>query len=328
VNKAGTGSGIVISNPLGINCGGDCSENYDDGEVVVINPNPDATSVFSGWSGDPDCVDGVVTMNANKTCTANFSKRFSLTVNKAGTGSGIVTSNLQGINCGGDCSENYDPGVVVTLIANPDAVSVFSGWTGDPDCADETVTMNANKTCIANFNASLISLAIGATTLATGEAGVSFTSDLMISGGVAPYGVSIDRGKLPAGLSLENNGIISGTLSPTARSEKITVRITDSVKQSISKTFTIIVLKTLRIVDKPKVGRVGNNYTDSLKTKGGRGPFSWSIASGALPSGLNFNTTTGAITGIPTQAGEFLLTVQVTDALGGIDVETLALKIK
>jgi Putative Ig domain len=170
-------------------------------------------------------------------------------------------------------------------------------------------------------------LAIGATTLATGEAGVFFASDLMISGGVAPYIVSITKGKLPAGLSLGNDGIISGTLSPTAKSEKVTVRITDSVNE-ITQTFTITVLKALHISERARIGRVGKDYAASFRIRGGLGPFNWSITSGGVPPGLSFNTTTGAITGIPTQAGEFPLTVQVTDALGGIAVENLTLKIK
>jgi hypothetical protein len=150
----------------------------------------------------------------------------------------------------------------------------------------------------------------------------------MISGGVGPYIVSITSGKLPAGLSLGNDGIISGTVSPNARSERITVRITDSLNESVIGAFTITVIKAVRIAEKAKTGRLGRDYRASFKTKGGQGPFSWSITFGALPPGLNFNTTTGAITGIPTQAGEFPLTVQVTDALGGVDVENLTLRIK
>ena len=171
-------------------------------------------------------------------------------------------------------------------------------------------------------------LNIGATTLATAEAGAPFTSDLKITGGVAPYIVANTNGKLPAGLSLGNDGIISGTLSPNARSEKITVRITDSISESVTQTFTITVVKAVQITEKAKTGRLGKDYRASFKTKGGRGPFSWSITSGALPPGLNFNTTTSAITGVPTQAGEFPLTVQVTDALGGVDAENVTLRIK
>jgi hypothetical protein len=170
-------------------------------------------------------------------------------------------------------------------------------------------------------------LTVGVTTVATGEAGVSFTSDLMIFGGVAPYIVSLIKGALPAGLSLGNDGVISGAISPAAKSAKITVRITDSFNGSVSKTFTMTILKALHITGKPKTGRVGRDYTASFKVRGGLGPFNWSINSGALPTGLSFNTVTGALTGIPTEAGTFPLTVQVTDTLGGIAVENLTLTI-
>jgi len=170
-------------------------------------------------------------------------------------------------------------------------------------------------------------LAVGVTTVATGEAGVSFTSDLMISGGIPPYIVSLIKGAMPAGLSLGNDGIISGIISPTAKNAKITVRITDSLNESLTQTFTITILKTLHVSEKARTGRVGKDYAASFKIRGGLGPFSWSITSGALPTGLSFNSATGTITGIPTQAGTFPLTVQVTDALGGVDAENLTLTI-
>jgi hypothetical protein len=152
VTIEGTGTGSVTSNPAGITCGGDCSEVYDDGTEVTLTTEADAGSVFSGWSGDPDCSDSMVTVNADKTCTAIFTlEQHTLTVVKAGAGSGTVTSNPAGITCGGDCSEVYDDGTEVTLTAAADAGSVFSSWSGDPDCSDSMVTMNADKTCIATF---------------------------------------------------------------------------------------------------------------------------------------------------------------------------------
>ena len=150
VTKDGTGTGTITSSPRGIDCGPDCSENYDEDTVVTLTGIPDAGSIFYGWSGDADCSDGVVTMTASKACNATFSlstQQFTLTVSKSGTGSGTVTSNPPGIDCGADCTENYDENTEVTLMVTPDAGSIFTIWTGDADCADGIVTLDASKTC-------------------------------------------------------------------------------------------------------------------------------------------------------------------------------------
>ena len=54
-----------------------------------------------------------------------------LTITKAGTGTGIVTSTPSAINCGGSCSAAFDTGTLVTLNAAAGAGSIFSGWSGD-----------------------------------------------------------------------------------------------------------------------------------------------------------------------------------------------------
>jgi hypothetical protein len=153
VTKDGNGTGTVTSNPAGINCGGDCSQDYNVVTAVTLTATPASNSVFAGWSGDPDCSDGSVTMNADKTCTATFNlKIYTLTVTKAGTGAGTVTSSPSGINCGVDCTETYNHGTGVTLVADPDEDSAFAGWSGHADCSDGFVTVNADKTCTATFN--------------------------------------------------------------------------------------------------------------------------------------------------------------------------------
>jgi hypothetical protein len=153
ISETGTGSGIVGSSPSGISCGADCSENYNDGTVVSLTPAPIFGSVFAGWSGAPDCTDGVVTMDADKSCTATFNipQFFTLSVDMPGEW-GDVTSDPPGIDCGGeDCDELYEEGTVITLTPVPGQGDYFDGWSGDPDCSDGVVTMDSDITCLATF---------------------------------------------------------------------------------------------------------------------------------------------------------------------------------
>jgi len=66
VNPSGSGTTIP---PEGIHT-------YPDGSVVPLSASPNSGWEFTGWTGDPDCTDGSVTMNAKKTCIANFSPSF------------------------------------------------------------------------------------------------------------------------------------------------------------------------------------------------------------------------------------------------------------
>jgi len=154
VVRTGIGTGSV-SGP-GISCGTDCSEPYDRGTSVTLTASPASGATFTGWSGC-DTVSGTtctVTMNAARVVTATFDlQRFTLTVNKAGLGSGTVTSSPPGINCGTDCSEPYPSGTVVTLTATPALLNVFTGWDGCDAVSDTTctVTMSRARSVTASF---------------------------------------------------------------------------------------------------------------------------------------------------------------------------------
>lgn len=162
VSKIGTGTGTVTSTPTGLNCGSNCSALYSYGAIVTLTATPDPGSIFAGWGGDSDCSDGIVTMDSAKNCIAAFNRgSYSITVTKTGVGSGTVLSCPSGISCGADCSELYPGGTVVTIAAVPSPGSIFSGWSGDPDCTDGLVTVDGNKTCTATFNKQNYSLGIG-----------------------------------------------------------------------------------------------------------------------------------------------------------------------
>ena len=131
LTNSGSGNGTITSAPGGINCGTDCVESYGSGTTVRLIATPAAGSVFAGWSGNADCRDGTVIINADIACTATFSPQsVGLHLVKSGSGTGSVVSTPWGINCGSDCSESFASGTQVKLTATAAAGSVFRGWSG------------------------------------------------------------------------------------------------------------------------------------------------------------------------------------------------------
>jgi hypothetical protein len=78
---------------------------------------------------------------------------FTLTITKSGDGTGTVTSDVGGINCGVVCQANFAYGTTVVLTAAPDEGSIFKEWSGDAsgDLVNATVIMNNNKLVNAEF---------------------------------------------------------------------------------------------------------------------------------------------------------------------------------
>ena len=74
-------------------------------------------------------------------------------------------------------------------------------------------------------------------------------------------------------------------------------------------------------------GTVNAAYSATLAASGGTLPYTWSIASGGLPTGLTLNAASGAITGTPTTAGVSNFTAQVSDASSPVQTATKALSI-
>ena len=58
----------------------------------------------------------------------------------------------------------------------------------------------------------------------------------------------------------------------------------------------------------------GLPYAAALSATGGRTPYLWTLTSGALPPGVNFNNLTGTLSGVPAQVGSFKFIVQVSDS--------------
>ena len=133
VQSAGNGHGDVTSSPVGIDCGADCQNIYFSGTQITLTATADVNSLFSAWSGAcaGTAADCQVLLVQDDVVTATFAlKTFMLAVSKTGNGSGSVTSSPAGIDCGATCTQTYEFGQQIALLAEPDANSEFTGWGG------------------------------------------------------------------------------------------------------------------------------------------------------------------------------------------------------
>lgn len=169
IDAGGNGSGTVTSEPAGLDCGTDCAADFDVDTSVTLTATADADSTFLGWTGGDCSGTGPCTIDvtADVTIQATFALDNSLIVTLAGNGTGGVTSNPAGIDCGSDCDEAYAPDTVVTLTAAATGDSTFTGWsgvcTGVSTCV---VTVDAAKLVTATFT-----LAQHTVTVSTGGSG-------------------------------------------------------------------------------------------------------------------------------------------------------------
>ncbi|WP_316739376.1 putative Ig domain-containing protein [Pedobacter aquatilis] len=160
-------------------------------------------------------------------------------------------------------------------------------------------------------------LVLPSATLANGVTGRVYTPQIIPSatGGVGPYTYSATG--LPTGLTFNpatreivGTPTVSGTYT-------VPVTVTDAEGRTITTNYTIVVTDPLVLPAAALAsGTVGSGYP--LQTipsaTGGVGTYTY-VATG-LPPGLTFNPTTREITGTPTQAGNYAVSVTVTDSQG------------
>uniref|UniRef100_UPI003EB99D64 autotransporter family protein n=1 Tax=Xanthomonas sacchari TaxID=56458 RepID=UPI003EB99D64 len=161
-------------------------------------------------------------------------------------------------------------------------------------------------------------LAITPPTLPAAAINASYSQALSTSGGTAPYSYTLNAGSLPSGMSLSAGGVLSGTPT-TAGNFAFTVRVTDANAFTAAQAFTLTVASPTLTLSPPALpaGTAGSAYSQALSATGGTAPYSYSLATGALPAGLSLSAA-GVLSGTPTQAGSFVFTATVTDSTAGV----------
>ena len=161
-------------------------------------------------------------------------------------------------------------------------------------------------------------LAILDNSLPSGSINQPYAVALSPTGGITPYTWDLKAGTppLPSGLTLSNNGVISGT--PTVTSNAIhTFTLTDATSTTVEKALQLSIRAVLLSITTTSLsqGTANQSYSETLVATGGTGAYTWGLAGGspALPTGLTLNASSGLISGVPTGTSNNNYTFTVTD---------------
>jgi uncharacterized repeat protein (TIGR02543 family) len=121
---------------------------YDAGTIITLTATPSAGYRFVNWTLGTTVVGTSstlsVTMDADKTITANFIAQYTLTTEVTGNGTISLASGTK-----------YDAGTIISLTATPSTGYKFVNWTSGSTILGTTssisMAMNADKTITANF---------------------------------------------------------------------------------------------------------------------------------------------------------------------------------
>ncbi|MBF5042337.1 hypothetical protein FGE12_07990 [Aggregicoccus sp. 17bor-14] len=168
--------------------------------------------------------------------------------------------------------------------------------------------------------------------------GRAYTEQLSSTGGDGRFHYALAAGSLPAGLTLADDGPITGTAGNSAEGTyAFTVRVNDEAvpPQSVQRALELTVAASG--LTGPSLGittrsvpeaRVGTPYLYQLRYEGGTGSVTWRFSGGALPDGITFDVATGVLSGTPTQRASPQFFVEVSDGLGTTDQRGFSLVVR
>ncbi len=146
-----------------------------------------------------------------------------------------------------------------------------------------------------------------------------YSAQVFAQGGTGTgYVFTIVSGSLPAGLQMNSAGLITGSADAIG-DFPFTVRATDSAGNTGTRAYDLHVHpgNVLTINPATLAGpNQGTPYSQTVVATGGVAPYTYSVVSGALPTGLTLDPATGLISGTPSASGTFNVTIGAVDSLG------------
>jgi Putative Ig domain len=204
-----------------------------------------------------------------------------------------------------------------------------------PSALTATTTAVVTATSIANTNVTeTVTITIDAvfqfqtTSLPIATKGVAYVATINTIGASGPFTWTITSGILPAGLTLSSSNTASVNITgtpTTVGTSNVTLQATNGSGTPISQSFTITVNPppnlTITTPSTIAPGTIGQFYTYTLQAAYGTPPYTWSVISGGLPSGLTCagaalpcSLGDGMISGTPATVGTYSFTVEVEDS--------------
>jgi len=257
---------------------------------------PDAPTITTANAADSAATLTWTTPNSNGSAIAGYivTPYIGATAQPTQTFSTATTQTVTGLTAG--------TAYTFTVAA------VNQAGTGPASAASPPVTPNNSPTL--NFPAP-----------PAGQVGVSYSNQLTVTNGTAPFTWSVTTGTLPAGLTLSSSGLLSGTPT-TVGSSTFTVQVVDGSGQSATESVTLVVTDKPAAPAAPTATAGITSATVSWVAPVNNGsaitgyvvtPYKAGVAQ--TPVAYDATATTRTLTGL-TAGSSYTFTVAATNATG------------
>ena len=211
-------------------------------------------------------------------------------------------------------------GVLAGTPTSPAALPATSAFT---IAATDTATAPNRQTQAETLLVNAPIPVLNAAALPNAAIGQAYTQQLTFTGGAGAGTFAIASGSLPAssGLTLSPSGLLAGipAAGTVGATYSFAVTVASGGQTSAPRPYSLTIVNPLVITSPATLpaGTTGTPYSYQLTASGGSNAgYTWSLASGALPTGLASVPATGLLSFTPSAAGTFTFSVKVVDSGG------------
>lgn len=150
-----------------------------------------------------------------------------------------------------------------------------------------------------------------------GRVTLSFARPASLVDDITGYQYSLDNGTTWQTFVAVGDPVIF-PVTGLANGQQFDVRIRAVNDLGPSEASDAIRVPTMPVITTAELGTLTRNQAANRSLQGQGGTLTWSVVAGSLPQGLGLNGATGVLTGSPTTAGPYDVTIAVTNATGQV----------